>query len=166
MPHKLDGAFERVGRAGEHLDELQRRLKGFSEQCANEVLANLNLEPIEQSNEPKIGFKPLPLDFTKLDLPSIFSILVGEICYNLRSALDYLVYELALSDSGVDPQSKTQFPIEDFEHDRKGRKKILARLSGLNAAHIATGLVADPTLGPEATLLWIGRRPGFTEPAK
>jgi hypothetical protein len=34
--------------------------------------------------------------------------------------------------------------------------------AALTAAHIATALVADPNLGPDATLLWVGRRPGFT----
>jgi hypothetical protein len=39
--------------------------------------------------------------------------LVGEICYNLRSALDYLVFELAKHDSGT-RQENTQFPIAEF----------------------------------------------------
>src|SRR5712692_1825383 len=40
--------------------------------------------------------------------------------------------------------------------------------AALNAAHITAPLVADPSLAPDATLLWVGRRPAFTstEPAK
>jgi len=40
--------------------------------------------------------------------------------------------------------------------------------AALNAAHITAPLVADPSAAPEATLLWVGRRPAFTsaEPAK
>ncbi len=40
--------------------------------------------------------------------------------------------------------------------------------AALNAAHMTAPLVADPSLAPDATLLWIGRRAGFgsTEPAK
>jgi hypothetical protein len=40
--------------------------------------------------------------------------------------------------------------------------------AALAAAHINASLVADPALAPEATLLWIGRRPQFaaTEPPK
>jgi len=47
-------------------------------------------------------------------------------------------------------------------------EQALQLRAALIAAHIATGLVADPSLGPDATLLWIGRRPAFTstEPAK
>jgi hypothetical protein len=44
-------------------------------------------------------------------IPEEISIVVGEICYNLRAALDYLVYELARLDSGC-IQNGTQFPIE------------------------------------------------------
>jgi len=45
-------------------------------------------------------------------------------------------------------------------------RQALELRAALNAAHIATGLVADPSLAPDATLLWIGRRPGFSGPAK
>jgi hypothetical protein len=47
-------------------------------------------------------------------------------------------------------------------------KKALLLKAALAAAHINASLVADPALPPEATLLWIGRRPQFsaTELAK
>ena len=39
--------------------------------------------------------------------------------------------------------------------------------AALNAAHITAALVADPALAPDATLVWVGRRPVFMpEPAK
>jgi hypothetical protein len=41
---------------------------------------------------------------------------VGEVCYNFRSALDYLIFELAKLDSGVE-QGGTQFPIMDSPKD-------------------------------------------------
>ena len=37
--------------------------------------------------------------------------------------------------------------------------------AALDAARIPAGLVADPTMAPDATLLWVGQRPGFA-PAK
>ena len=52
--------------------------------------------------------------------PSIVSILVGEAVYNLRAALDYLVYELAWLDSGQ-IQDDTQFPIENSPKVFQGR---------------------------------------------
>jgi len=60
---------------------------------------------------------------------------IGEICYNLKTALDYLIFELAELDSGSE-QKNTQFPImdapEDFIRDAKRRW-----LNGVNATHIA-----------------------------
>src|ERR1700731_2588895 len=58
-----------------------------------------------------------------IPVPYRFSILVSEICFNLRAALDYLVYELAILDSGS-VKEKTQFPIEDCKKDFEWRKKV------------------------------------------
>jgi hypothetical protein len=70
-------------------------------------------------------------------------ILVGEIAYNLRSALDYLVFELARLDTGIE-QSGTQFPLEDTPEGFQRNLKR-GRLIGLNAAHIAAieGMLRD-----------------------
>jgi hypothetical protein len=63
-----------------------------------------------------------------------FGVLVGEIFYNLRSSLDYLIFELAQLDSGV-VQDGTQFPIIDT---KKGFQERVGRwLKGVNNGHIA-----------------------------
>jgi len=64
-----------------------------------------------------------------------FGILVGEIFYNLRAALDYLVFELAKCDSGIE-QDNTQFPIEDSK-ERFKRSIDRGRLKGINPSHVA-----------------------------
>jgi hypothetical protein len=57
------------------------------------------------------------------------SIIVGEAVYNLRAALDYLVYELAALDS-KSIQENTQFPICHTERKfDDARKRHLARVS-------------------------------------
>jgi hypothetical protein len=67
---------------------------------------------------------------------------IGEVCYNLRSALDYLIFELAKLDSCAE-QSGTQFPIIDAKEDFEGRgKRIFLKeginlLKGINLAHVA-----------------------------
>lgn len=44
--------------------------------------------------------------------------------------------------------------------DRDAPPQKAARLkASLSAAHIAAALVSDPSLAPEATILWIGKRP-------
>jgi hypothetical protein len=64
----------------------------------------------------------------------LIPILIGEIAYNLRSSLDYLVFELARFDSGA-VQDNTQFPIDDTPKKFKGH--IASRLKGLCPTHIA-----------------------------
>ncbi len=61
---------------------------------------------------------------------------VGELAGNARTALDYLVYQLAI-DSGSDPsKSRTQFPIFEVQEDylrggtRSWRNRMLAGVAG------------------------------------
>jgi hypothetical protein len=77
-------------------------------------------------------------------LPQRFSILIGETIYNLRAALDYLVFDLAILDSGT-PKKGTQFPIDNTEEDfarHRGRF-----LKGLNIEHIARIEALQPYKG-------------------
>ena len=62
-------------------------------------------------------------------------VLIGEICYNLRSALDYLVFEIFKHDSGK-TQEFTQFPIVDTKDKFRSWAKD-ARGKGLNSSHVA-----------------------------
>jgi len=68
------------------------------------------------------------------------------------------------------PQSLEPVPgLAIVVHDKGAPPQQALQLkAALNAAHIGATLVADPTLAPDATLLWVGRRPNFTsnEPAK
>jgi len=70
----------------------------------------------------------------------MLGILVGEVIYNLRAALDYLIYELAFLDS-FKIQEGTQFPIEDTKRRWQvaafGTKKRPARLVGISGRHKA-----------------------------
>jgi hypothetical protein len=68
------------------------------------------------------------------------------------------------------PKSLDSVPgIAVVVHDRGAPPPPALQLrAALNAAHITAALVADPALPPEATMLWVGRRPAFgsTGPAK
>jgi hypothetical protein len=61
------------------------------------------------------------------------SIIVGEAVYNLRAALDYLVYELAALDS-KSIQENTQFPICDTERKFDDARK--RHLAGVSSQHV------------------------------
>jgi hypothetical protein len=121
--HPLDGAFERINRAHEHLVELERVVHGFTQDHHDAVVVQFNANP------------PYDLVF---HTPQLFpypriGILTGEICYNLRSALDYLIYELARLDSGA-IKNGTQFPIEETREGFQGRRRVY--LSGINPDHV------------------------------
>ena len=125
--HPLDSCFERIRRADEHFAELQREIAIVFEKQAHAVTFDLNPYP------------PHGAINVRLPKETFFGMrtgtLTGEIFYNLRCSLDYLVFELAKLDFGVE-QSGTQFPIMDAPKDFAGRGKP-AFLKGVNAAHIA-----------------------------
>lgn len=123
-PHVLNGAFERVRRAEEHLTDLINRTAGWRREQEDTVIYDFDPHPPHE-------FRP---DMSRtIGPPFIIGILIGEIAYNLRSALDYLIFELATHDSGS-PKEMTQFPIVNSAHDFNHR--IPTWLNGVNAAHV------------------------------
>jgi hypothetical protein len=99
LPHPLDGAFQRVDRAEKHFAKLQEHIDAFRQDYLD--AARIYFDP----NPPYQAYVAPP---SKISHPPIISIVLGEICYNLRSALDYLIYELAAYDAKA-PQDGTQF---------------------------------------------------------
>lgn len=83
-----------------------------------------------------------------LTVPLRLSLPVSDCIHNLRAALDYLVYELAILDSG-DVQEGSQFPIEDdpqvFHIGRRNTD-----LCGLRDDHV----LAIETLQPYKGVQW------------
>lgn len=120
----LRGAYARVARANEHIDDLKSRQVRLAE--TNEGKFRFHLT--ETHAVQIIGGEDIISDDPKV------SILVGEIAYNLRAALDYLIYELAALDSNS-LQANTQFPVcqnaADFKKERK------TRLRGVSDVHAA-----------------------------
>ncbi len=152
MAHLLDSAFERIKRTEKHLADLNVEIRAFEDAQGEFRPQNLDLEQIA-TEYAKGDLVPLPM-------PSLISILIGEIAYNLRAALDYLVYALAVLDSG-EPQNSTQFPIEYTPQGFGGRKKQ-GFLRGLNAAHIT----AIERLQPYQGCDWTGLLRSLSNPDK
>jgi hypothetical protein len=115
-----------VDRAREHLADLNTRIEAFVKNERQVTFLNVEghkLTTVRPQNVP----------------PPEFSVIVGEVVYNLRAALDYRVYALALLDSG-EPQNGTQFPIESrrdgFAARRCGKRPFLPGISDEHAASI------------------------------
>jgi hypothetical protein len=139
MAYPLDGAFARINRAGEHLKELKRIAEAFGRVYHDAISVGAMPEHLGL-----LDFRP-PNPFP---IPEGISIVVGEICYNLRAALDYLVYELARLDSGR-VQVGTQFPIE---HKKKRFDSISPhRLKGLYPSHVTAIELLQPYRGCDWT---------------
>ena len=96
MSHPLDGAFLRLFRAQRYVRECDALLRRFAGVSEDKIIASYGTEN--------------PVEFP--DVPSDLPLAVSDAIHNLRSALDYLVYELALKDSGS-IQEGTQFPLEN-----------------------------------------------------
>lgn len=76
---------------------------------------------------------------------------MGEICYNLRTALDYLVFEMVKNDSGR-AEDFTQFPIVDSRDKFRAWEKKHRR-KGMKPAHTAMFEPLQPYKGFNWTAL-------------
>lgn len=94
----LNDARARVARASEHIINLEHKLTPVSPQ-------NLQIPDLQ------VVAGTLVVTRYVYAGPEI-SILIGEVVYNLRAALDYLVYELFYLDTGK-TKNTTKFLIED-----------------------------------------------------
>jgi hypothetical protein len=131
----LDGSLERVHRANEHLSDLRQQIQTVRRQQQDSITVQFDSNP---PHKTIVGY------FTETFVTMRIGVLIGEICYNLRSALDYLVFELAKFDSSV-PQDGTQFPIVDTNMDFSRRQQVW--LKGLNDLHIAAIERLQPYMG-------------------
>ena len=139
-PHVLNGAFERVTRADKHLTELESTISAWRFEQESAIIPQF---------EAQFPHHFLPDVSRSVGPPLVVGILIGEICYNLRSALDYLIFELSIHDSGIEP-SNTQFPIEDSKDGFTGRATTV-RLKGINPRHIAMIECLQPYKGCDWT---------------
>ena len=115
-------ALLRVDRAAEHIADLKPRIEEFAKRQAGKVVPEIH--------ETRAGLR---MHEEVEDVPRTFSVVIGEVLYNLRAALDYLVYALAWLDSGK-RNEQTQFVIADDPDDFDGQ--VAGRLKGLSAEHV------------------------------
>ena len=105
MDHPLNDSLARLDRAHEHLHELRTL---HQQVLAAQGAATVVGMPTEMSIGGMVG-TAVPITSGQIEIPPRLSILVGDVANGLRSALDYLVGELALLDSGS--RHRSQFPV-------------------------------------------------------
>lgn len=110
MAHPLDGSRARIERAGDHIEALDAVLARFARDGSFRIVG----EPDTNTGEYVLRVyserqPPTPP-------PLLASVILGDVLNNLRSSLDYVVWQLAES-----PSTKNQFPI--FDDPKRFEKK-------------------------------------------
>ena len=122
MKHPLTGAYKRIERADKHLQEIKSEV---------EILRQTQYDHMTVEHNPKTQ-KAL-VQYSQLIVPWCIVLAVSDCIHSFRSALDYIIYELAKADS-LKVQDGTQFLIEDTPEGF--RKKVKRRLKGLTSLHV------------------------------
>jgi hypothetical protein len=114
MPHPLDGCWEKIKRANQHIREIHDdivvkrvvRVPNDPIRCEDNFHArDLQTSPIHSR---ELIFR---LRETPDPLPLSFTILAGEAVHHLRSVLDHLVYQLVIIKTKKPPTFNSAFPI-------------------------------------------------------
>ena len=97
------------------------------------------------------------------EMPIEFSVLIGDICQNLRSALDHLAWHLVMISpiKPKAPENKIYFPI--FESAREYETKKMGKIQGMTQAAIEAiddvqpyyRPKTEPGIGQGAALFWL-----------
>lgn len=147
MVHPLDGCREKVARAGDHLETLDRESRRFVEE--QRYLFEMEPDPDTGEQVVRIRSHRQP----PLDAPPRLGVIVGDILHNLRSALDHLIWQLAVIGTG--PGERNQFPIFDTPEQFEQKRKWY--LKGVRAEHRALIEECQPykggTIGRALTLI-------------
>ncbi len=127
----LDAAL-RYNRASEHLAEVDRLVEEFKATPKEIGVPALDPDSLEEPIHHRFEIRDVPI-------PREIAIRVGEGVYNLRCALDYLIFALAWHDSGREPRDRwarrLQFPIEsDIDRFERRRSTVL---EGISEEHVA-----------------------------
>jgi hypothetical protein len=130
----LDDIRVKIARAGEHLGELRRRLDDFAQSKPYSVVVQI---------DPQSGDQLFKVD-REPDRPPDLPV-IGDILYNLRSALDHLAWQLVLRAGGT-PDRPTAFPIYNDPKKFRG-SRAQGKMTGMNDAMKAAIEKHQPCFG-------------------
>ena len=140
----LEGVNAKISRARECLQSLEKDIAAFCEYHRRRLVFEIEQELVTIIGDNVPG---LSIDY---------SIRVGEIAYNLRSALDHLVWQLVI-DNGCSPSRRNEFPIYDNNSEYEERAK--GKLKGIHSDHYEVIETFQPYHGPRGVgaHLWMLR---------
>ena len=108
---ELEGINAKIERAREGIQSLDADISAYCEFQRRQVMFDYS-QPKEHFIEHFIG--------SHSTVPISYSIRIGEIAYNLRSALDHLIWQLVRA-NGKQPTHNNEFPIFSSESEFKKR---------------------------------------------
>lgn len=123
-PHLFERPWRRLERAQAHRARFAEIWNGFLESDPYETVGH-----IDPNGEGVIRVDAKPV-------PEELGVVLGELLYQLRAALDSCIYELAIIDSGQDPPpdaEKLEFPIRT--DNRAGFDSVAWKLGPLTEKH-------------------------------
>jgi hypothetical protein len=85
VKHALDGARLKIVRAQEHLDGLKAEIRMYLDEHPNEIIRSQPNGTLQRMDMPSVLTAP----------PLRLSAIVGDVVTNVRSSLDYIVWELS-----------------------------------------------------------------------
>src|ERR1051325_6580519 len=104
--HPLFGPRLKIQRAGEQFKDLRAAIKAFLKGKPYDIERQVDLDAKMIRYVVRI----------RKSVPPMWSAIVGEVIHDFRSALDYLVWQLVIHETGAPPTSnKTQYPIFETE---------------------------------------------------
>jgi hypothetical protein len=101
MPHALDDCRAKIAHAGVRVEELTRAVNAFLDRDPYELV---------HRDDARTGERTISVSVREDPPSAALAMIVGEIVYNLRSALDYVARQLVLA-NGQSPTTRTEFPI-------------------------------------------------------
>lgn len=111
----MSGIEAKIERAKEHFDEIKQLVLAFGESKPYRVVGQEHSETGEYWHVLRVRRYP----------PRRIAAVTGDMLHNLRSALDFLAWQLVEA-NGVEPTDKTSFPISNSpeEFETSGLRKV------------------------------------------
>jgi hypothetical protein len=129
MPDRLDAIKLKIGRAKDHVRDLESVVVPFFDSFPYTYAADI-LPQISQYAIRLATVKPLP---------HCIPIIAGDAVHNLRSALDHVAWQLVEAGGG-NPNDRTSFPI--IAADAKARQRYASAVGQGNIAKMKSGALS------------------------
>ena len=140
----LDGPLIKYTRARQHVETLKGYLLPIENLESYVIVSDIDNDTGEQIRR----FEDVP------SMPDGVDVIIGEMLYNYRCSLDYLIWQLVLSE-GNDPTERNEFPI--FDNPTRYKAEKGRKLQGVSSAvvRIVDALQPCNSTGPDDYWKWL-----------